>query len=923
MPHLFALVVLALSLFLQPMTVRGAGEYRRLSREDNLSGQSVNNVMFDYLGQAWVATSNGVYIYNGRIVTPVSLPCEKGEVVRVAKLCESSTHDIFAATNHGIFRLRPSQSQFEHILPEIDYAEALLWHDGILYVANREGLHMWDGKQTQVIRVKWPAKSLDNSVRDVTSDTEGRVWFVSRYSLCCYNAETGKVKVYDLGDSTPKGITFSHLAVVNGRIFLGTKNDGLFVYTPREGVQHVKEAGAIINWMTVTSDSMVCVASTGCGALLIDGETLEVKKHLTHQDEGASQLPTDNILFYYRDPTGMDWVGTHRYGLQHSYYEDGLFRTFEWDTLNTGTLDIQTFCVDGDKMLVGSSEGLLLVDKEHGHVRCLPHGQMDGMNMLTCMRRFHDQFFVGSYDGGVRMLDENTMTLKRVQGASVLSAVSVSCMEVSVDGNLWVGTNNGLYVLHPEGSVDHYTEHNARIAGGSVHGIRFDSLGNGWLAADQGLAVYESRSRHFENTLFPDGFFHDQKFLRAVGGRSANVAFYNEGGLFLCDAQMQHWEQVTLPEGMCSEMLRDILDDRTGHYWVATDNGLFRLSRDMNQLQRFGYEHGVGSQMFCSNPLQLCGDTLWVGTSKGLLFTRISSVENRQTVASHRVLLYDIRQNEVPMPLAVERDVNGQETVRLSWNFLPVTLTAKTVFTDYARADGRCYQYRTSKKGDWTFLRDGEILRLSHLSLGNRYLEVCVAGETDTLRCYRIVVRPSLLCYMEMAAMLAICLFFFYFYNYRRKTSVLLTERREMEDTVVELEQQREQESLMDTAGRYERSRIADEECELIASRLIAYVEGEKAYVDPDLRMRDVAARIHVPAAKLSQVLSQHLNQNYYDFINSYRLAEFKRLIAEGQHRKLKITVLGERCGFRKTALFSTFRKMEGMSPAEWVQKNS
>lgn len=63
-----------------------------------------------------------------------------------------------------------------------------------------------------------------------------------------------------------------------------------------------------------------------------------------------------------------------------------------------------------------------------------------------------------------------------------------------------------------------------------------------------------------------------------------------------------------------------------------------------------------------------------------------------------------------------------------------------------------------------------------------------------------------------------------------------------------------------------------------------------------------------------------YLKKNYYEFINSYRLKEFKRLVAEGACSKYTITALSEKCGFKKSSFFSTFRKEERMTPAEYLK---
>ena len=64
-----------------------------------------------------------------------------------------------------------------------------------------------------------------------------------------------------------------------------------------------------------------------------------------------------------------------------------------------------------------------------------------------------------------------------------------------------------------------------------------------------------------------------------------------------------------------------------------------------------------------------------------------------------------------------------------------------------------------------------------------------------------------------------------------------------------------------------------------------------------------------------------YLGENYYEFINRYRLERFKQMIADGEYKRFTLTALSEQCGFKKSSFFSTFRKVEGMTPTEYLRR--
>ena len=120
---------------------------------------------------------------------------------------------------------------------------------------------------------------------------------------------------------------------------------------------------------------------------------------------------------------------------------------------------------------------------------------------------------------------------------------------------------------------------------------------------------------------------------------------------------------------------------------------------------------------------------------------------------------------------------------------------------------------------------------------------------------------------------------------------------------------------------RSQRVKLDDKESVDIVARMREYIEKERVYTNTELKMSDLAEVLGISPSKLSQIFSQYVGENYYEFINGYRLAEFKRLVSEGEYKRYTLTALSEKCGFKRANFFSTFRKVEGMTPAEYMKK--
>ncbi|RYC70308.1 helix-turn-helix domain-containing protein [Spirosoma sordidisoli] len=105
-------------------------------------------------------------------------------------------------------------------------------------------------------------------------------------------------------------------------------------------------------------------------------------------------------------------------------------------------------------------------------------------------------------------------------------------------------------------------------------------------------------------------------------------------------------------------------------------------------------------------------------------------------------------------------------------------------------------------------------------------------------------------------------------------------------------------------------------------TKLLDYMAAEKPYLDPDLSLADLARRLHTNPVILSQVINTGTGKNFNDFINEYRVDEFKRQVRDPATTHLSFLGLALNCGFNSKATFNrAFRKFTGTSPGEFLNE--
>jgi AraC-like DNA-binding protein len=118
------------------------------------------------------------------------------------------------------------------------------------------------------------------------------------------------------------------------------------------------------------------------------------------------------------------------------------------------------------------------------------------------------------------------------------------------------------------------------------------------------------------------------------------------------------------------------------------------------------------------------------------------------------------------------------------------------------------------------------------------------------------------------------------------------------------------------------KSLFTDEEKVFYENRLRELMKQEQLHLNPDLSLRSLAEYMNLSPNHMSQLLNDGFEQNFADFLNGYRLDEFKeRLKADDAHH-LTILAIAYDSGFNSKTVFNTFfKKKMGVTPKVYWNK--
>lgn len=98
------------------------------------------------------------------------------------------------------------------------------------------------------------------------------------------------------------------------------------------------------------------------------------------------------------------------------------------------------------------------------------------------------------------------------------------------------------------------------------------------------------------------------------------------------------------------------------------------------------------------------------------------------------------------------------------------------------------------------------------------------------------------------------------------------------------------------------------------------YMNAEKPYLEPDLTIQSLAGKLQIHPKTLSQIINQHFQVNFSEYINTARLEEVKKLLANNSDPGMTVMEIMYDCGFNSRSVFNGyFKKKTGMTPSQYI----
>jgi diguanylate cyclase (GGDEF)-like protein len=403
------------------------------------------------------------------------------------------------------------------------------------------------------------------------------------------------------------------------------------------------------------------------------------KVNTIHLESGPSR---DWVYTVERDATGYLWVGTDNGLRRYDGYEYTVFNNNPEDPRSIGSNLIWTLLIDseqtlwvGNRMLSafnadtetfdnypltggnviwGMAEGpgsiLWVAPESYGligfdmrkremiyHSMNEPQARELPNTITEVINDYHDPSILWmTATTGLFRFDTKTNKMERVYSAEELGQIRLtanSALKMDRHGKIWIASESGLYIVDPKAKT--YRRYrrekgNPRsLSTDILTAVFIDSQDRVWIGTDKlGVHLYQPQT---------DDFLHIPASATEPGafGPATISQIYEDdnGSLWFCVASFgmqrisEHLEKfITIGSGpgerqLSWDILLDLLEDRNGNVWIATDGGgLNKFSPKTGRFTKYFYEPDNPRSLSSNSTLSLEEDRrgmIWIGTWAG------------------------------------------------------------------------------------------------------------------------------------------------------------------------------------------------------------------------------------------------------------------------------------------------------------------
>ncbi len=124
--------------------------------------------------------------------------------------------------------------------------------------------------------------------------------------------------------------------------------------------------------------------------------------------------------------------------------------------------------------------------------------------------------------------------------------------------------------------------------------------------------------------------------------------------------------------------------------------------------------------------------------------------------------------------------------------------------------------------------------------------------------------------------------------------------------------------------AKYSKSGLSLEDLAHYQDKLLSVMEESFPYTESGLTLDQLSGMVGLSPHNLSEVINRGLGQNFFEFVNGYRVKMVQASLVDPQKAHMTVLALSLDAGFASKSTFnSIFKKHTGLTPSAWRKQES
>ena len=502
-----------------------------------------------------------------------------------------------------------------------------------LWIGCRKGLYYFNADK------EYLENFIDNlpEINSLQIDNKGRLWFISRFTVCRYDFNTKTLKIF------PSENYFEGTSIClseDGIIWIATPNG--FLQQFNEVTETFKSFDIFYHSPKAVSNWIQKVETAGKGYLFVGTSSQGLKKFNTNTFTYSDLLTfnTDKTNVYIRDikqyTANEYWFAT----------ESGIFilntTTQKFSTIHKKSLDpyslsdnaVYSLCKDAEGGMWAGTYfgGLNYYSKQYSvFQKYFPDNTKNAISGSSVREINEDRYgniWIGTEDAGLNKLNPATGAITQFKPSGKKNSLAYSNIHglLVVDNNLWIGTfEHGLDVMNIKTGniIKHYTTGPKKndLKSNFIVSLLQTHTGKILVGTANSLFKYDEKLNGFESVsevasgLFISCMLEDKDNTIWIGTHDNGIYYYNP-----ITKTKGHFEtEPTNKNSLTTNTINAIYEDKNQNLWFSTEGGgLCKLNKNRQEFTGYNIKNGLPSN-FIFKVLEDNKNTLWISTSRGLV----------------------------------------------------------------------------------------------------------------------------------------------------------------------------------------------------------------------------------------------------------------------------------------------------------------